>query len=117
MARARGYYRGKARSYVSRGRSYARRAYAKSGLNLSTEFLIGVAAAFCMPANPNIDMVAVAGACAPVRGFGKVKAVCQGYSLGQACQHYLLPQVGINIPDLINATSLNQQGTIAGNYI
>lgn len=110
-------YRSKARSYASRGRSYAKRAYAKSGLNMSTEFLIGLAGAFCMPANPNIDMIAVAGACAPVRGFGKIKGVCQGYSLGQALQHYLLPQVGIRIPDLINATSLNQQGTVAGNYI
>lgn len=110
-------YRARASGYYNKGRGYARRAYAKSGLNISTEFLVGFAGAFCMPANPNIDMVAVAAACAPVKGFGKIKGVAQGYSLGQALQHYLLPQVGINIPDLINATSLNQQGTIAGNFI
>lgn len=118
MAKRFAKYRGKARSYASRGYAGARRAYSKSGLNLTSSFLIGLAGAFVMPANPMIDMAAVAVACAPVKGLGKVKGVAQGYALGQACQHYLLPQVGINIPDIMNAQTLLGQGAKAvGNYI
>lgn len=104
--RAKGYYRAKARSYGSRAYSGARKAYNKSGLNLTSSFLIGLAGAFVMPQNSMIDMAAVAVACAPVKGLGKVKGVAQGYALGQACQHYLLPQVGINIPDVMDASGI-----------
>lgn len=116
--RARGYYRGKARGYASKGYGYAKRSYGKSGLNLTMPFLAGLAGAFFMPANPQVDMAAVAVACAPIKGFGKFKGVAQGYALGQACQHYLLPQLGINIPDLMNASNLFGQGVkSAGNVI
>lgn len=116
MARAKGYYRGKARAYASRGRGYAKKAYAKSGLNLSMEFLAGLAGAFVVPANPQIDMVGVAVACAPVKGLGKIKGVAQGFVFGQAMQHYVLPRVGINIPDIMNANTLLGGGN-TGNAI
>lgn len=114
--RAKGYYRSKARSYGTRAYSGARKAYSKSGLNLSTEFLAGLAGAFIVPANPNIDMVGVAVACAPIKGLGKVKGVAQGFVFGQAMQHYVLPRVGINIPDIMNAGNLFG-GSSAGNAI
>lgn len=115
--RAKGYYRAKARSYGSRAYGGARRAYSKSGLNLSMEFMAGLAGAFVMPANPNIDMVGVAVACAPVKGLGKVKGVAQGYVFGQAVQHYILPRLGVNIPDLMNAGNLLGGSSAGSNVI
>lgn len=114
--RAKGYYRSKARSYGTRAYGGARKAYSKSGLNLSMEFLAGLAGAFVVPANPNVDMIGVAVACAPIKGLGKVKGVAQGFVFGQAMQHYVLPRVGINIPDLMNAGNL-LGGSSVGNAI
>lgn len=113
MARNRIYRGNRSAYYARRGISYARsgyrgarRAYSKTGMNLSMEFLAGLAGAFVVPANPDIDMVGVAVACAPIKGLGKVKGVAQGFVFGQAMQHYVLPKVGINIPDIMNATNL-----------
>lgn len=112
--RAKGYYRGRASYYGGRAKSFGKKAYAKSGLNLSVPFLAGLAGAFVMPADPRIDMVGVAVATVPIKGLGKVKGVAQGYVFGQAMQHYVLPMVGINIPDVLNGSQLLGQ---AGNAI
>lgn len=100
------YNRQWATSRYSSAKTRAISAYNKSGLNLSMPFMAGVAAAFVMPANPNIDMIGVAIATAPVKGFGKFKGAAQGYVFGQAMQHYILPRVGVNIPDLMNVNTL-----------
>lgn len=101
-------------SAKSRGRS----AYNKSGLNLSMPFIAGLAAAFVMPADPKIDMAGVAVATMPIKGLGKIKGAAQGYVFGQAMQHYVLPMVGINIPDVMNMNSLTGGAAkLAGNYV
>lgn len=93
------------RSYAPR-RSFRRFSRPKNGLNITTAFLGGIAGAFMLPASPQIDMAGVAVATAPIRGLGAVKGIAQGFVFGQAMQHYLLPMLGINIPDLANITGI-----------
>lgn len=102
---------GKTRTFVrnnyyagSRGRGLNRRFYAGNrkgtmGLYISTPHMAGIAAAFAVPQNTDIDMAAVGVATAPVRGFGAAKQFAAGYAFGQVLQHWALPKLGIRIPD------------------
>lgn len=57
------------------------------GLSLSTEYLIGMAASFFVK-SPAINTIIPVVAVAPVRGIGQVKAVAQGYMLGNILQAF-----------------------------
>lgn len=89
-------YRKRYGNFRKRFSGYGKRAkgyYNKSGLQLSTEFIAGVAIGLTnydarIPAE-----LKILGACAPVKGFGKIKAFSQGMLLGDVIQ----ARTGINI--------------------
>lgn len=61
----------------------------------------GIAAAFVMPQNQDIDMGAIMIATAPVKFVPwQARKATSGYIFGQALQHWALPKLGVNIPDL-----------------
>lgn len=74
------------------------------GVRITTEWLIGFAAAFAVPQNKMIDAGAMVVATAPVRGLGQARGAAMGYVCGQATQHVLLPQIGIIVPDFLGNT-------------
>lgn len=76
----------KRKFYTSRAYKFGRRAYRKSGLQLSTEFLAGAAIGltnFDQKIPAEIKLIA---ACAPVKGLGKIKALAQGMIIGDIIQ-------------------------------
>lgn len=76
---------GNRRAYYSTARSYASRAYNKSGLNLSTPFIVGAAASVLLPQqSAQVNAIAMLGASAPIKGFGAIKGAAQGYIFGEA---------------------------------
>lgn len=101
--KAKGYYRSRAKYYGGRARSYARSAAQRTGLNTSMFFWGGVAAAFAIPQNTDIDMAAIMVNQFPMKGIPyQARQATGGYIFGQAAQHWLLPKVGVNIPDIGN---------------
>lgn len=109
---AKGKYRAKARSYGKRGYGYAKRGYnfsnksygGKFGLTITPAFIAGAVAAFVVPDNAMLDAGGIALACAPVKGLGPAKGAAQGYVLGQLMQQFVLPKLGINVPNLMGGT-------------
>lgn len=87
------------------------------GIRITPEWLLGFVGAFAVPQNPLIDGIAMVGACAPVKGLGKSRGVAMGYTCGQATQHLLLPQAGINIPDFLAGRIGASSGNAGGEYI
>lgn len=67
-----------------RFKQYAKRTYgrARSGLNISPTFLMGVAAGYSDVDKKIPAELVLLGATAPVKGYGKVKGVCQGAVFG-----------------------------------
>lgn len=85
------------RRYASRGYGFARRAYGKSGLNLSMPFLAGAALGAFTDIDNNIPTeIKILGATAPVRGFGMVKGFAQGMLFGDVLYKYIKGGIGSN---------------------
>lgn len=100
FSRARKYW-GNRKAYFGKARGYAKSAYARSGLNITPEFMAGFGAAFVVPDNPMLDAGSIIGATLPLKGMGKIKGVSQGYLLGQLTQQFILPKLGINFGNVM----------------
>lgn len=84
-----GNFRKKFSGYRIKARGY----YKKSGLSLSTEFLAGAVVGLTNYDAKIPAELKILAACAPVKGFGRIKAFAQGMLLGDVIQ----ARTGINI--------------------
>lgn len=88
------FYRGRNwvnRNFMASGRRYGRKGM---GLNLSVEFLAGLAVGAATDIDNKIPAnVKVFAACAPVRGMGKVKGFAQGLLVGDMLSGFV-PRIG-----------------------
>lgn len=85
------------RRYASRGYGFARRAYGRSGLNLSMPFMAGAALGAFTEVDNNIpNEIKILAATAPVRGFGMVKGFAQGMLFGDVLYKYIKGGIGSN---------------------
>lgn len=88
------------------GRRYSKGKKGGIGLSLSTEYLAGIAASFFVK-SPALNTIIPVVAVAPVKGIGQVKAVAQGYMLGNILQAFT--GFGLNLG---NSSSGNGGNTV-----